>query len=77
MSTVELKSHITKLVEDIQNEKLLESLFEFLSRRKDDTSVDMWSDLTADQKQELLDAYEASENKENLVAKDKLFRYLK
>jgi len=77
MSAVELKLHIIKLVEEIQNEELLETLLEFLSKRKDSGGEDMWSDLTPDQKQEVLDAYEASENEENLVEKKDLFRFLK
>ncbi|WP_339704488.1 hypothetical protein [Algoriphagus aquimarinus] len=77
MSTVELKSHIIKLVEDIQNDELLELLLEFLSRRKDSSSEDMWSDLTVAQKQEVLDAYKETENEDNLVEKEKLFRFLK
>lgn len=77
MSTVELKSHIIKLVEDIQNDELLELLLEFLSRRKDSSSEDMWSDLTVAQKQEVHDAYKETENEDNLVEKEKLFRFLK
>jgi len=76
MSTVELKSHIIKLVEDSQNEELLETLLEIL-RKKGSSSDDMWEDLTSAQKQEILDSYEESENEENLVDKNKLFRYLK
>ncbi len=76
MSTVELKSHIIKLVEDSQNEELLETLLEIL-RKKGSSSDDMWEDLTSAQKQEVLDSYEESENKENLVDNNKLFRYLK
>ncbi|WP_192348805.1 hypothetical protein [Algoriphagus sp. Y33] len=76
MSTVELKSNIIKLVEDIQNDELLESLLEFLSKRKDSASGDMWSDLTPAQRQEVLDAYQESEEEKNLVVKDQLFRLL-
>jgi hypothetical protein len=76
MSTVELKSHIIKLVEDSQNGELLETLLEIL-RKKGSSSDDMWEDLTSAQKQEVLDNYEESENDENLVDKNKLFRYLK
>lgn len=76
MSTVELKSNIIKLVGDIQNDELLESLLEFLSKRKDSASGDMWSDLTTAQKQEVLDAYQESEDEKNLEAKDQLFRLL-
>jgi hypothetical protein len=77
MSTVELKSQVIKLVEDIHNDELLETLLGFLSNLKNSAPGDMWNDLTANQKQEVLDAYEASENEENLVEKEKLFRYLK
>ena len=76
MSTVELKSHIIKLVEDIQNDELLETLLEFLSKRRDVATEDMWTDLTPDQRKEVLNAYDESEHEENLVEKEKLFRHL-
>jgi len=76
MSTVKLKSHIIQLVENSQNKELLETLLEIL-RKKDSSSDDMWEDLTSAQKQEVLNSYEESENEENLVDKNKLFRYLK
>lgn len=76
MSTVELKSNIIKLVKDIQNDELLESLWKFLSKRRASASGDMWSDLTSVQKQEVLDAYQESEEEKNLVAKVQLFRLL-
>jgi hypothetical protein len=76
MSTVKLKSHIIQLVENSQNEELLETLLEIL-RKKDSPSEDMWEDLSPNQKQEVLDSYDESENEENLVDKNKLFRYLK
>jgi hypothetical protein len=77
MSTIELKSHIIKLVEDIQNDDFLELLLEFLSKQKDSSLGDLWSDLTAEQKQEVLNAYDESEKDENLIEKEKLFRFIK
>ena len=50
-------------------------LFEIL-KKKGTPSGDMWEDLTPNQKQELLDSYGESENEENLVEKNQLFRML-
>ncbi|WP_339869759.1 hypothetical protein [uncultured Algoriphagus sp.] len=75
MSLVELKSHIVKLLKESQNKELLEMLFEIL-KKKGTPSGDMWEDLTPNQKQELLDSYGESENEENLVEKNQLFRML-
>lgn len=77
MPTVELKSQLIKLVEEIQNDELLETLVDFLSGRNKTSKQDLWSDLNPEQKQEVMDAYEESENEENLVDKDRLFRHLK
>lgn len=77
MSTVELKSQLIKLVEEIQIDELLETLVDFLSGRNKTTNQDLWRDLNPEQKQEVMDTYEESENEENLVDKDRLFRHLK
>jgi hypothetical protein len=76
MSTVELKSRLIKLVEEMQNEELLELLVDFLSKQNQ-TAGAMWDDLSEAQKQEVINSYEESESQENLVEKEKLFRFLK
>lgn len=76
MSTVELKSRLIKLVEEMQNEELLELLVDFLSKQNQ-TAGAMWDDLSDAQKQEVMNTYEESERQENLVEKEKLFRFLK
>ncbi|TDK43477.1 hypothetical protein [Algoriphagus formosus] len=76
MSTVELKSRLIKLVEEMQNEELLELLIDFLSKQNH-TSGAMWDDISDAQKQEVMNSYEESERQENLVEKEKLFRFLK
>ncbi|MBN7810847.1 hypothetical protein J0A68_07770 [Algoriphagus sp. H41] len=76
MPAVELKTQLIRLVEEIQEEDLLETLVRFLSQRNTPAGV-LWDDLSESQKQEVLDAYEESEKEENLVEKTRLFRHLK
>ncbi|MHA7130922.1 hypothetical protein [Algoriphagus namhaensis] len=77
MTVLELKSRLIKLVEETQNEDLLEMLVDFLSKQNQSTQSALWDDLSEKQKQEVLDSYQESEKEENLLEKDKLFRFLK
>ncbi|WP_288371670.1 hypothetical protein [uncultured Algoriphagus sp.] len=77
MTVLELKSRLIKLVEETQNEDLLEMLVDFLSKQHQSTQGALWDDLSEEQKQEVLDSYQESEKEENLLEKDKLFRFLK
>jgi hypothetical protein len=67
MSTVELKSILHQLIDGIQNAQLLESLHDLLSERKNAKAGTLWNSLSNDQKKEVMDAFEESENSENLT----------
>ncbi len=66
MKTVELRSNLHQLIDTIQDDSLLESLFEFLNENQNTQPGKLWNDLSQAQRQEILDAYEESENEENL-----------
>ncbi|MFC3415650.1 hypothetical protein [Algoriphagus hitonicola] len=77
MSVVKLKAQLIKLVEDIQNEELLESLIEFLSKQNQQSAgKPLWEDLSERQKQDVLDSFDESEKEENLIEVENLFRHL-
>ena len=74
MGTVELKSSIHKIVDGIQNEQLLQTLYDFLKVRELNKPGGIWDTLTEEQKQEVLLSYEESEDENNLVHREKVFR---
>ncbi len=74
METLELKSNIHKIVDGIQNEQLLKTLYDFLKIRETDKPSGLWDSLTEQQKQEVLLAYNESEDESNLIDRGKVFR---
>lgn len=77
MSTVELKSNLHKLIDDIQNTKLLKSLHDILVERKNAEAGTLWNSLTESQKKEVMEAYEESENPNNLTPHSEMLRKFK
>lgn len=75
MSTVELKSNIHAIVDTIQNQQLLSMVYEFLKLNSKSTGV--WDSLTAEQKEEVMLAFEESENENNLTEADKVLKRYK
>ena len=73
MGTIDLKSNIHKIVDGIQSEQLLQTLYDFLKVRETNKPGRLWDTLTEEQKQEVLLAYDESEDENNLVDRDKVF----
>jgi len=73
MGTIDLKSNIHKIVDGIQSEQLLQTLYDFLKVRETNKSGRLWNTLTEEQKQEVLLAYDESEDENNLVDREKVF----
>jgi hypothetical protein len=73
MGTIDLKSNIHKIVDGIQSEQLLQTLYDFLKVRETNKSGRLWDTLTEEQKQEVLLAYDESEDEDNLVDREKVF----
>lgn len=73
METTELKSNLHKIIDNIQSEQLLRTLYYFLKERES-KSGELWESLTNEQKQEVLLAFDESEEEQNLVEKEKVFR---
>ena len=74
MNTLELKSNIHKTVESIQNEELLQTVYDFLKSKQMNKSGEMWNSLTEEQKNEVRITYEESEDENNLKDVDELFK---
>ncbi len=77
MGTVELKTNLHELIDNIENAELLESIFEFLSINKDLKPGKLWESLADGQKKEVLDAYEESEDEKNLIPHSQVLKDLK
>ncbi|MEJ0057388.1 MAG: hypothetical protein WDN75_18065 [Bacteroidota bacterium] len=74
MRSIELKLNIHKIVDGIQNEQLLQSLYDFLKIKEKSKTGEHWASLSNEQKKEVLMAYDESEDEGNLVSKEKVFR---
>ncbi|MCF1750635.1 hypothetical protein [Mariniradius sediminis] len=73
MSTTELKSNIHKIIDGIESEPLLRTLYDFLKKREFGEGSQFWGQLTEEQKQEVLLAFDESEDEQNLVSKEEVF----
>jgi len=67
METTALKAKFQELIEKVENEMLLEALYEVMQEAvQPETGV--WEDLTAEARQHVLEAYEESLDKSNLLS---------
>lgn len=67
MGTLEIKSNLHKIVDRIDNEQLLNAVYNFLKAREQSKEGAIWNSLSNDQKKEVLDAFEESEDDSNLI----------
>jgi len=73
MNTLALKKEIHTAVDLIENEQLLETIYYFLLKRENKDHGTFWTSLTEDQKEEILSAFEESEDDENLIDSEEIF----
>lgn len=76
MGTTELKLSIHQLIDNIDSEQLLQTPFYFLKSRENSRTGKLWDSLTEEQKNEVLLAYEESEDESNLVEARTVFKKL-
>jgi hypothetical protein len=74
MSTVELKANLHLLIDGIQNSKLLESLHDILTERKNSKEGQLWNALTESQRKEVLESFQESEDPNNLTPHSEILR---
>lgn len=68
MGTIELKSNLFKILEKIEDEQLLRTIYDFLKQGENAEVGQIWKTLSEDQKKEVYESYEESENDANLTA---------
>jgi len=74
MSTIELKSSIHKIVDKIQSEQLLQTIYDFLKTNESDNIGKLWKSLSDEQKREVLLSYDESEDNESLIDDSEFFK---
>ena len=77
MESIELRSNLHKMVDRIEDEQLLRSIYSLLKKRESSEDGLMWKQLTDEQKKEVLQAYEESEVDENLIDDDDIWKNFK
>lgn len=73
METVKLKNNIHQIIDRIESQELLQSLYDFLKVRENSTTGSLWNSLSEEQKEEVLLSFEESEDDTNLIKRDELF----
>jgi len=72
MTTLELKNNFHHLIDSIENENLLRKFYELMLRKRASKDGMLWSKLSEDEINELLQANEESENPDNLIPHDEM-----
>lgn len=72
MGTIELKSDLHKILDKIDNEQLLRTVYDFLKQSQTTAEGEIWKTLTEEQKKEVYLSYEESQDDEKLIDWDSL-----
>ena len=68
MTSIDLKSSLHKIVDKIDNEELLRTIYDFLKLRENSKEGRIWKSLTEDQRKEVFLSYKESEDDNNLIS---------
>jgi bifunctional N-acetylglucosamine-1-phosphate-uridyltransferase/glucosamine-1-phosphate-acetyltransferase GlmU-like protein len=68
MGTTEMKSDLHKILDRIENEQLLRTVYDFLKQSENAEEGQIWKTLTEEQKREVYLSYEESEDDKNLIS---------
>ena len=77
MRAIELKSNLHKIVDKIDNEQLLQTIYDFLKLSENSQEGQIWKSLTEEQKKEVYLSYQESEDDKNLVSWDDVRKKVK
>jgi hypothetical protein len=77
MGTIELKSNLHRIVDQIKDERLLRAIYGFLKLRENSEDGKIWNSLTEEQKKEVMLAYDESEDDANLIEDKEVWKKLK
>ena len=72
-----MKSNLHQIVDRIEDDRLLRTIFSFLKERENSEDSRIWDSLTDEQKKEVLLAYDESEDEANLIEDKDVWNKLK
>ncbi|MDP2685898.1 MAG: hypothetical protein Q8O62_01670 [Aequorivita sp.] len=74
MGTTELKRNLLEMMGNIQDQQLLQSLYDFLKSHEISKTSPLWDTLSTVEKEQVLLAYEESECEEDLIPYKEIFK---
>ena len=72
MGTIELKLDLHRILDKIDNEQLLRTIYEFLKEQENSKEGKIWDTLSEDQKKEVFLSYEESGDDKNLKRSERV-----
>ena len=72
MSTVDIKKNFHDLIDRIDDENLLLNFYELVKKSTSGKKGNLWSNLTKEEQEELLLAFEESKDERNLISHNKV-----
>jgi hypothetical protein len=67
MGKTELKSDLHRILDKIENEQLLRTIYDFIKQSENAEEGQIWNTLTEEQKKEVYLSYEESQDDKNLI----------
>ncbi|MBK7762601.1 MAG: hypothetical protein IPI46_04420 [Bacteroidetes bacterium] len=74
MNTLEIKSNFHKLIDNLNDDSLLLRFYEIMTLAKNQTDGNLWSKLTIEEKEELLEIEKQSRDSENLISHSEIVK---
>lgn len=74
MGTTELKNNLIEMMSKIEDQHLLQSLYDFLKGHEISKTSQLWDKLSDIEKEQVLLAYKESENEEELLPYKQIFK---
>jgi hypothetical protein len=68
MGTIELKSDLRRILDKIEDEQLLRTIYDFLKQSENAEVGQIWKTLTEEQRKEVYASYEESKDDKNLTS---------
>jgi len=72
MNTIELTKNFHILIDSIDNDNLLVSFYDLIKKRSSTKEGQLWSRLTSQEQEELLDVLKESKNPGNLISHEEM-----
>ncbi|MEX8548282.1 MAG: hypothetical protein V5804_11830 [Mucilaginibacter sp.] len=77
MKATELRSAIHRIVKATENEQVLQACYDFLKLKQNEKDDSIWKSLNEEQQDEILLAYEESNQSKNLIDAKTVFKGFK